>query len=267
MTIQTFTFRIFIYLGVFYLAINLLAFFFSEKLIFAPQPSTYVHLPNEVKISVENGEQITAVYLPVPQAKWTILFSHGNAEDLGTVLPFMQQFETLGYSVLLYDYRGYGTSDGSPSEKNTYHDVAAAYRWLVEEKKVDPKTIIVQGRSVGGGPSTWLAAHYKVGGLVLESTFLSAFRVKTKVAITPWDKFDSLKNIKETTCPVLVMHGRKDEVIPFWHGKKLYEAAPGKKMMLWIDGAQHNDYAYLAGASYFSTFQKFVKLLEEKQGK
>jgi len=264
MTIQTITFRIFVYVGVFYLVINLLAFFFSEKLIFEPQASTYVHLQNEIKIPVEHGEEITAVYLPVSGAKWTILSSHGNAEDLGTVLPFMKQFQQHGFSVLLYDYRGYGTSDGSPSEKNAYKDIAAAYHWLVNEKKVDPKTIIVHGRSVGGGPSTWLAAHYKVGGLILESTFLSAFRVKTKVAITPWDKFDNLKNIKKTSCPVLVIHGKQDSVIPFWHGEKLYEVAPHEKMNFWVDLAAHNDLDYRAGKNYFLAIQKFVELLNKK---
>jgi fermentation-respiration switch protein FrsA (DUF1100 family) len=173
----------------------------------------------------------------------------------------MQQFQTLGYSVLMYDYRGYGTSDGSPSVRKAYQDIDSAYRWLVEEKKIDPNTIIVQGRSVGGGPSTWLAAHREVGGLVLESTFVSTFRVKTHWPLLPWDRFNNLRHIKQTHCPVLVMHGRNDEVIPFWHSEKLYAAAPEKKMHLWINGAHHNDYAYIAGADYFAVFQTFTKML------
>ncbi len=257
--------RIALHAGGAYLLLNLLALLFSEKLIFAPQPSTYTHLPNELKIVSGNGEKINAVYLENPQAKLTILFSHGNAEDLGNVLPFMQQFRALGYSVLMYDYRGYGTSEGSPSARKTYQDIEAACRWLVDEKKIDPKTIIVQGRSVGGGPATWLAAHREVGGLVLESTFVSAFRVKTIVPITPWDKFNNLRHIKQTTCPVFVMHGRNDQVLPFWHGKKLYEAAPGGKMHLWIDDARHNDYAYVAGTDYFDSFEAFVGLISEYQ--
>ncbi len=257
--------RIALHAGGFYLLLNLLALLFSEKLIFAPQPSTYTHLPNQLKITSGNGEKINAVYLENPQAKLTILFSHGNAEDLGNVLPFMQQFQPLGYSVLMYDYQGYGTSEGSPSVRKTYQDIDAAYRWLVDEKKIDPKTIIVQGRSVGGGPATWLAAHREVGGLVLESTFVSAFRVKTIVPITPWDKFNNLRNVKQTTCPILVMHGRNDRVLPFWHGKTLYEAAPGKKMHLWIDDAEHNDYAYVAGSDYFDSFEAFVELIDSMQ--
>ena len=255
--------RIALYGGI-YLLLNLLALLFSEKLIFAPQVPSYTYLPDELKIISGNGEKINAVYLENPNAEYTILFSHGNAEDLGNVVPFMQQFQALGYSVLMYDYRGYGTSEGSPSVRKAYQDIDAAYRWLVEEKQVAPKTIIVQGRSVGGGPATWLAAHREVGGLVLESTFLSAFRVRTIVPVTPWDKFNNLRHIRETTCPVLVMHGRNDKILPFWHGKKLYDAAPGKKMHLWIDDAEHNDYAYVAGTDYFDSFEAFMELVRSQ---
>lgn len=253
--------RIALQAGGIYLCLNLFAWLFSEKLIFMPQKSSYVRLPDQIGLRSGNGESITAVFMENPNAEFTILFSHGNAEDLGNVVPFMRQFQLLGYSVLMYDYRGYGTSDGSPSVRNTCEDIDAAYRWLVEEKQIDPATIIVQGRSVGGGPATWLAAHRTVGGLVLESTFVSAFRVKTRWPLLPWDKFDNLRNIRRTTCPVLVMHGRDDEIIPFWHGEKLYAAAPGKKMHLWIDGAGHNDYAYVAGAGYIDAFRTFVDML------
>ena len=238
--------------------LNLLALLFSEKLIFAPQAPSYIHLPNELKIVSGKGEMINAVYLEAPNAEYTILFSHGNAEDLGNVVPFMRQFHALGYSVLMYDYRGYGTSEGSPSVRKTYQDIDAAYRWLVDQKKIAPKNIIVQGRSVGGGPSSWLAAHREVGGLVIESSFTSAFRVKTRWKLFPWDKFDNLKHIQQVKCPVLIMHGRDDEILPFWHGEKLYNAALGKKMNLWIDGGQHNDYAYVAGNDYIESFQAFM---------
>ncbi|VGO20294.1 alpha/beta hydrolase [Pontiella sulfatireligans] len=248
--------RLALYGGI-YALLNVYALLFSNRLIFRPQTPSYIRLPDEVKIESGGGETINAVYLEHPDAKFTILFSHGNAEDMGNVVPFMRQFHELGYSVLMYDYRGYGTSEGSPSERKAKQDVAAAYRWLVEEKQVDPKTIIAQGRSLGGAPATWLAANREVGGLVIESTFVSAFRVKTVWPLLPWDKFNSLSAIKKVKCPVLVMHGRDDAIIPFWHGQKLYDAAPGKKMKLWISDGSHNDYAYVAGADYFDTFQRF----------
>ena len=257
--------RIGLYIGGFYLLLNLYALLVSNRLIFVPQQSGYDHLPDELKILSGNGEKINAVFLDHPGAEYTILFSHGNAEDLGTVVPFMQQFYALGYSVLMYDYRGYGTSEGSPSEYKVYEDVEAAYRWLTEERKINPKTIIAQGRSLGGGPATWLAAHHEVGGLVIESTFTSAFRVKTRRKLLPWDKFDNLHNMRAVNCPVLVIHGCDDEVIPLWHGQKLYNAVPCKKMNLWIESARHNDYAYVAGPDYFAAFQSFMELVRGAQ--
>lgn len=244
-----------------YLLLNLYALLATDRQIFVPQNPSYAHLPDEVQIVSGKGERITAVFLENPTASHTLLFSHGNAEDLGNVVDFMRQFHQLGYSVLMYDYRGYGTSEGSPSAHKAKQDIEAAYRWLIEEKKIAPEKIIAHGRSLGGAPSAWLAAHYPVGGLVLESTFVSAFRVRTHWPLLPWDKFNTLRQIKKVTCPVLVMHGCDDEVIPFWHGQKLYAAAPGKKMHLWIEGGHHNDYAYVAGMNYFQTFYLFTKQL------
>lgn len=245
---------------IYYSLLNLYALLDANRQIFRPQKAGYTHLSNEVQIPSGNGENITAVYLENPQAHYTILFSHGNAEDLSNVVPFMRQFHELGYSILMYDYRGYGTSEGKPSVRKVKEDISAAYRWLVETQHIDPATIIVQGRSLGGAPSTWLAAHQPVGGLILESTFVSAFRVKTRWPLLPWDQLNSLRQMKKVDCPVLVMHGTDDEVLPIWHGKKLYEAAPESiKTSYWIESGQHNDYAYVASERYFETIQQFVK--------
>lgn len=252
--------------GVLYLGMNLFALLFSNSLIFAPREPSYTHLPHEVKITTGGGETITAVYLENPDAEFTLLFSHGNAEDLGRVIDFLQEFYTRGYSLLMYDYRGYGTSEGTPSVRKAYQDVDAAYHWLVQEKGIDPATIISQGRSVGGGPATWLAAHRPVGGLAVESTFVTAFRVRTVIPLLPWDRLNNLQNIQRVNCPVLVIHGRDDRVIPFWHAEKLYDAAPGQKMHLWINEAEHNDYAYVGGERYFQTYDAFMEMVRASSG-
>ena len=249
--------------GGIYLLLNLYALLDSNRLIFQPQDPGYTHLPDEFQLVSGQGEKITAVFWEHPQAKQTLLFSHGNAEDMSSRIEFQRQFFDLGYSVLMYDYRGYGTSEGKPSVGHAKQDIEAAYRWLVEEKGIEPHRIIAQGRSLGGGPSVWLAAHHKVGGLVLESTFVSTFRVKTVWPLLPWDKFNSLRLIKKVDCPVLVIHGRDDTTVPFWHGQKLYDAAPRGKMHLWIDGARHNDYAYVAGEAYFDAFKTFSRQVEK----
>lgn len=259
--------RIVLLIGGLYLGLNLFALLFSNSMIFAPQAPGYTQLPGEVKIPTGDGERITAVFLEHPDAEYTILFSHGNAEDLSRVLPFMRQFHQMGYSVLMYDYRGYGTSEGRPSEHHAYEDIDAAYRWLTEEKGIAPERIISQGRSVGGGPAVWLAAHRTVGGLVVESSFLSAFRVRTVIPLVPWDRFNNLKQIRRTACPVLIVHGTDDAVIPFRHGLGLYDAAPGPKMHLWIEGGEHNNYAYVAGALYFEAFEAFMQLVRAESSR
>ena len=248
-----------------YLFFNLYALLVSDGMIFVPQPPSYTRLPGEVKILSGAGEHINAVYLEHPAAEYTILFSHGNAEDLGNVVPFMELFHERGYSVLMYDYRGYGTSEGSPSYNKVRKDASAAYRWLTETQGIPPGQIIAHGRSLGGAVAVWTAAHHPVAGLIIESSFVSAFRVKTVVALLPWDKFNSVKELKKVNCPVLVMHGKNDSILPFWHGKKLYEAAPAPKQNFWIVDAEHMDYAYVAEGLYFEKINAFVKLVAEYQ--
>lgn len=251
-------FQIITSMGAIYLLLNLYAYVVSDKLLFVPRASSYSHLPHEFQLVSGGGQRITAVYLEHPDAEYTLLFSHGNAEDLGNVVPFMEQFHELGFSVMMYDYRGYGTSEGRPSTIHAKQDVTAAYQWLVDEKKVNPKRIIAQGRSLGGGVAVWLAAHHEVGGLITEISFASAFRVKTHGQLLPWDKFDSLKSICKVDCPVLVIHGTADEIIPLWHGKKVYAAAHEPKACLWIEGGQHNNYVYVAEEDYLNTIQRFI---------
>jgi len=247
-----------------YLFLNASVWGFADQLIFQPQPASYEDGSNVFKLTTSDGRKISAVFLENPKAKYILLHSHGNAEDIGIVLPLMKDFQQLGFSVLIYDYHGYGTSEGKPSEKNTYADIEAAYTWLVKEKKIKPARIIVHGRSVGSGPSTWLAATHEVGGLILESAFTSVFRVKTRWKILPIDKFDNLDRIKKVKCPVLVIHGTNDHIIPHWHGKKLYAAAPEPKMRLWVKGAGHNDLAIIAGREYRSAIVKFVEMLSSR---
>jgi fermentation-respiration switch protein FrsA (DUF1100 family) len=251
--------RIIIYAGIIYLLLNLYAWLVADRLIFVPQAASYTRLPFEHRIATPGGGHITAVYLEHPAPKQTLVFSHGNAEDLGNVVPFMQQFHELGYAVLMYDYRGYGTSSDTPSTRRAKADVLAAYDWLVKEKGVAPENIVAHGRSLGGALAIWLAANRKTGGLIVESSFASAFRVKTRWPLMPWDKFNSVRSIKKADCPVFIMHGVNDEILPFRHAKTLYNAAPEPKSHLWIDDGQHNDYAYVAGDGYLESLQEFLE--------
>jgi len=233
----------------------------ADRLIFLPPPATYRAGDDVVTLSTADGGRIAAIHLPHPGARYTILFSHGNAEDLGMLRPYLRLLHGLGFGVLAYDYRGYGLSDGRPSEEATYHDIDAAWTFLVAEAKVPPERIILLGRSVGAGPSVDLAARRQVGGLVLESAFVSAFRVLTRVPLLPFDRFRNLDKIGRVACPVLVMHGEADAIVPIWHGRRLYEAAPAPKRFLWVEGAGHNDFMLVAGPRYGQALRDFAALL------
>jgi len=212
-------------------------------------------------LPVTEDRQIAVLSLPNPEAELTIIYSHGNAEDLGDGRPKLERMRQSGYSVLAYDYEGYGLSDGEPGERRTYRNINAVYRYVVDELEVPTERIVVYGRSIGGGPSLYLASREPVGGLIVESSFVSAFRVLTRVPLVPFDKFPSLRRMKQVDVPVLIMHGEADALIPLWHGQKLYEAAPEPKRSLWVEGAGHNDFLGVAGDRFDQALKEFASVV------
>jgi len=243
-----------------YVSLVLFAVFFSDSMIFLPHRSSYHDSPEVLKISTAAGTKISAVYLPNPDAKFTLLVSHGNAEDLGDDRYWLEELRRSGFSVFAYDYDGYGTSEGKASEKAVYQDEAAAYDFLAINLGTPPDRIIIFGRSVGTGPATYIAARRPVAGLILQSPFVSAFRVLTRVPLLPFDKFPNYKNIAHVHCPVLIMHSRGDTVIGPWHGRKLFELARQPKQIFWAKSADHNEMEMATG--YFEALQTFAGSLE-----
>jgi len=247
-----------------YIFFLLYGIFLGDRLIFQPQPSSYTDTDQILKLKTINGAIISVLYLPNPGAAYTILYSHGNAEDLGDIREVLHQFHEHGFSVIAYDYSGYGTSSGKPSEDASYADISAVYEYAVRKIGLRPDDILLLGRSVGGGPSLDLAVRKTVGGLILESSFVSAFRVVTTVPLFPVDKFNNLNKIKALSCPVLVIHGKQDSTIPFWHGERLYEEANAPKMRFWVDAAHHDDVMWSAGEEYWEILERFVDLVEDR---
>ena len=239
------------------------AVFFSERMIFQPPAASYQDTSKIIKLSSANGMKISAVHFPNPQAQYTILYSHGNAEDLGNISSVLRQIRDSGFAVFAYDYQGYGTSQGTASEYNAYRDIEAAYNYLTQQLGVPAKQIIVYGRSVGGGPTIDLASRQKVGGLVVESSFVSVFRVLTRIPLLPFDKFVNIDKIGKVRSPVLVIHGKADEVVPFWHPEQLFAAAKQPKFNFWVDRAGHNDLMEVAGEGYAETLRDFAKILSQ----
>ncbi|MDF5738930.1 MULTISPECIES: alpha/beta hydrolase [unclassified Nostoc] len=237
----------------------------ADSMIFMPQPSSYQDNPGIIKLKSGENTNISATYLLNNQAKYTILYSHGNSEDLGDIKEILEKLHTWGFSVFAYDYRGYGTSQGKPTEKAAYEDINSAYNYLTQNLKIPPQRIILLGRSIGGGSAVNLAMRKLVGGLIIESSFISAFQVIVPFRILPFDKFPNLDNIKKVKCPILVIHGRADDIIPFLHGQKLFNAAISPKLYLWVEKANHNDLFWVAEEKYQKTLQEFTNLVKANQ--
>jgi fermentation-respiration switch protein FrsA (DUF1100 family) len=241
-----------------YLVLLLYAYFFSDSAIF-PIPIPGYQDSNEIiKLRTADGSRISALYLQNPEAKFILLYSHGNAEDLGYLEPTLIEYYHHGYSVFAYDYHGYGTSEGKPSEGALYQDIDAAYQYLTKHLKISPSRIILFGRSLGSGPTIDLAARVSVGGIIIESGFVTAFRVVTRWPLLPYDKFRNIDKVKYIDAPVLVVHGTLDSVIHFWHGKKLFAAMNHPKEHVWVKGAGHNTPFWTVDSRYWEVLKKFT---------
>jgi hypothetical protein len=218
------------------------AVFFADFLIFLPPPPQYRDQTPVFKVRSNLGDQIAVVYQPAAPGKPTLLYSHGNAEDLAGALQVTDLWREQGFGVLAYDYPGYGHSSGRATEKSCEAALQAAWDHLTGAAKVPASSIVLVGRSVGGGPAVWLAAREPAAGLVLLAPFTSAFRVQIPLPLFPCDRFPNLKRMPGVRCPLLVIHGEDDRIIPAEHGRRLFAAHPGPdKTYLPVTGAGHND--------------------------
>ena len=243
-----------------YCCILIFALVWSDRMIFQPQPCSYSDGAGIIKLQMDGGPAISAIYLTNSASKYTVLYNHANAEDLGDIRTFLEKYCSQGFSVLSYDYPGYGTNPGRPTTRNACRAAETALSYLTEQQGIPSENIIIHGRSVGGGPALYLAHAHDVAGLIAESTFVTAFRVLTRIPMTPFDKFRNISLISKVNCPILVIHGRDDDTIPFWHGQKLFESAKNPKMSCWLDGATHDSMPEEAEEEYWTAIASFSKL-------
>ena len=223
------------------------------KILFQPpRPASYTTTPHFFWLYTKLQFKIPGFYIahnPSPDAI-TILFSHGNAEDLGMIYDWFREVaRVLNVNVMSYDYTGYGLSDGEPAEERVYADVEAAFDYLTEVVNLRPNQIVLYGRSLGGGPSTYMAqkmskAGTPVRGIVLQSPFLSVLRVAFHFRFSMiGDKFCNIDRMADITCPVFLIHGTNDEVVPFWNGQELYLGVQEefRYRPFWVQDAGHNN--------------------------
>ncbi len=196
-----------------------------------------------------------------------LLWCHGNAGNITHRLGNLAQLFRLGLSVFLFDYRGFGQSQGTPSETGLYQDGLAAYAHLVTARKVSPTRLVVFGRSLGSTVAGHLAAQHEAAGLILESSFPSIEHMaRTHYFGLPahWlirAKFDLAMSVRRVKIPVLVIHGDRDRVVPIRLGREVYENASAPKDFYPIPGAGHNDVTTVGGRAYFQRIMKFIALV------
>jgi hypothetical protein len=255
-------------LVVLYVAFVALVFFLQSRLIYFPvhevaaTPQMRGLAFESARLRTADGPTLDAWYIPAASARGVVLFCHGNAGNISHRLESIAIFHSLGLDTLIFDYRGYGRSTGRPSEEGTYRDAAAAWRYLVEERKISPDRIVVFGRSLGAAVATWLVTQQHAAALIAESAFTSVPDLAAD--IYPWlpvrwlarFNYDSLDRIARLELPILVVHSRDDEIIPMHHGQRLFDAARGQKRLLEIRGG-HNEGFYASGAVYREGLNRF----------
>lgn len=245
-------------------SLSLVMAHFADRLIFLPPPSSYgPGLDGLVRLPTTLGDTVAARLSRAEGATAAILFTHGNAEDIGHLQDFVSAYTELGLTVLALDYPGYGLGTGKPSEPGAYAAAEAALTYLGEQG-FPPGRVVLHGRSLGGAVAVDLAVRHPVAGAILESTFTSAFQVMLPFGGLPGDRFTSLAKLPRVRCPVLLIHGTRDEVVPFRHGVRLFEALPPERTRAWwVEGAGHNDLLWVAGPRYWREIAAFLHDLPE----
>ncbi|MFQ5894834.1 MAG: alpha/beta hydrolase [Nitrospinota bacterium] len=228
-------------------------------------------LPYEdVYFRAEDGVRLHGWFVPAPRpGAPSLLWFHGNAGNISHRLENLAHIRArLGLHVFIVDYRGYGQSEGSADEEGTYRDARAALRALRAQRGVDPSRIILFGRSLGAALAVELALHEPFYGLILESPFLNVpamARVVFPFLPTRWlvsMQYEIAGKVGRARAPVFVLHGDRDEVVPFEQGRRVFELAPEPKRFFTIRGAGHNDTYWVGGEAYWRAWEEFLASLD-----
>jgi fermentation-respiration switch protein FrsA (DUF1100 family) len=231
-------------------AVMILIYIFQRNLIYFPDP----HIPkliqfhaedmSIIKLHTKDNLELTAWYKAANKGKPTVLYLHGNAGHIGYRMPVIRPFIDRGYGVLLLEYRGYGGNPGKPSEKGLYLDAEAGIAFLIQHG-VASNRLVIYGESLGTGVATYLTTQYPACALVLQTPFTSLVNLAhfhyPFIFIKSWDRFESIDRMKQINIPLLVLHGKRDSIVPYEEGVAIFNAANEPKKMLTFDDKNHND--------------------------
>ena len=228
-----------------------------DKILFPGAAEPTSRPPKSGNITLNSGEaKLDAFFSRGETDKPVILYSHGNGETLSGIMPLLKSFIARGYTVMAYDYAGYGNSTGYPSEKQAYMDIEAAYSYLIGVPGINPHNIVVMGFSVGSGPSCYIAEKYPVKALVIISGFASAAQVLLPFAV-PFDKFPNAERLKNCKVPLMIIHGRHDKIVPVRNAGKLFDSTVAPLRRIHFEEAGHNDIFYRT-INFFGKLNNFL---------
>lgn len=254
-----------------YLVILLLMYLLQSKMIYHPYkdivatPSS-VGLPFEdIQFETEDGLSLHGWYVPADSAAPTVLYFHGNAGNISGRMETLNLLHDLGLNVFMFDYRGYGKSQGTPTEAGTYRDATAAWNYLTEDRNIAANQIVIMGRSLGGSVAAWLAARKNPVVAVIESTFTSAADLGGD--LYPWlpvrwmlkYDYNTLKHIQKIDKPLFMAHSRDDRVVPYHHGEQLFKVVQDPKRFVELRGSHAGGFME-TGKKYKEGLRQFLEM-------
>lgn len=259
-----------------YLLLSLLLYLFQGSMVFLANlpgrtleafPSDLGLEYEDVTLETDDGESLHGWYIPAPEARGVLLFFHGNAGNISHRLDSISIFHRLGLDVLIIDYRGYGRSSGKPTEQGTYRDAEAAWRHLVDERGIPAGRIVIFGRSLGGAVGARLGSRLGDGdtpaAVIIESSFTSGVDMARRLypflpaRLITRLRYPVVEYASLLESPVLVVHSRDDEIIPFEMGQRIHEVAKGEKAFLELRGG-HNEGFFISRTHYLAGLEDFL---------
>ncbi|MCW8853206.1 MAG: alpha/beta hydrolase [Gammaproteobacteria bacterium] len=256
-----------------YAALSALVYFKQASIIYYPElPGRKITAtPEKINLSFDDVEFFTedriklhGWFIPHDQARGTLLFFHGNAGNISHRLDSIEIFHRLNLNVFIFDYRGYGQSEGRTTEQGTYRDAEAAWRYLTESRNINPREIIIFGRSLGASIAAWLASQHQPASLIVESGFSSIPAMAKRlypflpVGWLAHFKYNTRDYVSRTSCPVLIAHSTDDEIIPFDEGREIYRTAREPRRFYEMRGG-HNDGFIISGSDYRNELRSFIQ--------
>ncbi len=253
-----------------YCVLILLMYFLQGKMIYHPRqalvttPSNIGLTYEDIRFNTEDNVQLHGWFVPADSTAPTVLFFHGNAGNISGRLETLRLLHSLGLNVFIFDYRGYGQSEGVPTEKGTYNDAKAAWNFLTETRNIKADKIVIMGRSLGGSVAAWLAARKNSAAAVIESTFTSAADLGGD--LYPWlpvrwmikYNYSTLEYIQQIDEPLFMAHSKDDQIVPYYHGQQLFEVAKEPKVFVELRGS-HGSGFWETGAKYKEGLRQFLE--------